>query len=275
MIRQSILLCFLACLSAPLSAAVVVTSEGEGDVITQYFKKGEYLLTRNELPSMGVDREGNCWFVQHRRVVSDPCEQMLASVKGVRERAMASLSGEERAMMERAMQMQHAAPPAVIRKAAARRIAGYITECHLVGDDREVCISLKLLSEIKEEMGESPFLEVFRRFGESAGNMGGDTPKTKALAELAERGFPMLDLQKVVATTGLNPEMLNLLPEAQRARIMQQMGAGADGEKMRGTRVIEVNREGEMPDLDLSRYPRVGFDRFLQQSMERAGGMMR
>jgi len=272
--RLSGMVLLIACLSASLQAAVVVTSEGEGDVTTQYFEQGEYVLMLGDLPSMGVDRDGNCWFVQNRRVVTDPCEQMLDSVKGMREQAMAGLSAEERAMMERAMQMQQAARPASLSKAPGRKIAGYQTECYLIGSDHEVCVSEKLLEEIRDEMGESPFLEVFRRFGESAGEMGGDNPETKAMAELAERGFPMLDQRKVAAMPGLDPAMLGFLPEAQRAQIMRQMG-DAGGQKIQGTRVIRVNNRGQMPELDLSRYPRVGFERFMRESMERAGGMMR
>ena len=114
MIRSSFLGLFAASLSVAAQAAVVVTSDGGGEVSTQYFEQGEFVLMRGDKPSMGVDREGNCWFVQHRRVVSDPCEQMLKSVSSMREQAMAGLSPEERAMMERAMQMQNSAPPASV-----------------------------------------------------------------------------------------------------------------------------------------------------------------
>jgi len=269
MIRSSFLGLFAASLSVASQAAVVVTSDGGSEVSTQYFEQGEFVLMLGDKPSMGVDREGNCWFVQHRQVVSDPCEQMLQSVSSMRERAMAGLSAEERAMMERAMQMQNSAPPASVTRSADRKIAGYASECHLIGGDREVCISEKLLYEIKEEMGDSPFLEVFRRFGESAGAMGGDTPETKAMAELAERGFPMLDMQKMAAMPGLDPAVLQSLPEAQRTLIISQMGVAAGGEKMQGTKVIRVKRNGTMPGLDLSRYPQVGFEQFMQQSMGR------
>lgn len=267
MIRLSILGLLATSLSATAQAAVVVSSEGGGEVSKQYFEQGEFVLMRGDKPSMGVDREGNCWFVQHRRVVSDPCEQMLQSVRSMREQAMAGLSAEERAMMERALQIQNSTPPASITKSADRKIAGYVSECHLIGRNREVCISEMLLREIKQEMGDSPFLEVFRRFGESAGEMGGDNPENKAMAELAERGFPMLDMQKLAAMPGLDPEVLQSLPEAQRIQIMSQMGGAGGGQKIRGTKVIRVNRNGKMPGLDLSRYPRVGFDRFMQQSM--------
>ncbi len=275
MTRRHVAVFLLACLPFTLQAAVVVTSEGEGDVSTQYFEKGEFILMQDEQPIMGVDRDGNCWFVEHRRVVADPCGKMQASVKDMREQAMAGLTAEERALMERAMQMQSAAPPASLRKTDGRRIAGYQTECFLIGSDREICISAKLLGQIRKEMGDSPFLEVFRRFGESAGQMGGDSPETKAMAALAERGFPMLDQRKVAAMSGFDPAMLNVLPEAQRARVMREMGGLSGGHKIQGSRVTRVDTDGRMPDLDLSRYPRVGFDEFMRQSLERAGGMMR
>ena len=63
--------------STPVQAALLVISEGHGQVNHQYFEHGEFVLMRGDMPSMGVDREGNCWFVQHRRVVFDSCEQML------------------------------------------------------------------------------------------------------------------------------------------------------------------------------------------------------
>lgn len=267
MIRSTFLGLLASSLSVAAQAAVVVTSDGGGEVSTQYFEKGEFVLMLGDKPSMGVDRGGNCWFVQHRQVVSDPCEQMLQSVSTMREQALAGLSAEERAMMERAMQMQNAAPPASVTRSTDRKIAGYVSECHLIGGNREVCISETLLREIKEEMGDSPFLEVFRRFGESAGEMGGDSPETKAMAELAERGFPMLDMQKMAAMPGLDPAVLQYLPEAQRTQIMSQMGIAGSGEKMQGTKVIRVDRDGTMPGLDLSRYPHMGFEQFMQQSM--------
>ena len=267
MIRSTFLGLLASSLSLAAQAAVVVTSDGGGEVSTQYFEKGEFVLMLGDKPSMGVDRGGNCWFVQHRQVVSDPCEQMLQSVSTMREQALAGLSAEERAMMERAMQMQNAAPPASVTRSTDRKIAGYVSECHLIGGNREVCISETLLREIKEEMGDSPFLEVFRRFGESAGEMGGDSPETKAMAELAERGFPMLDMQKMAAMPGLDPAVLQYLPEAQRTQIMSQMGIAGSGEKMQGTKVISVDRNGTMPGLDLSRYPHMGFEQFMQQSM--------
>jgi len=267
MIRSTFLGLLASSLSVAAQAAVVVTSDGGGEVSTQYFEKGEFVLMLGDKPSMGVDRGGNCWFVQHRQVVSDPCEQMLQSVSTMREQALAGLSAEERAMMERAMQMQNAAPPASVTRSTDRKIAGYVSECHLIGGNREVCISETLLREIKEEMGDSPFLEVFRRFGESAGEMGGDSPETKAMAELAERGFPMLDMQKMAAMPGLDPAVLQYLPEAQRTQIMSQMGIAGSGEKMQGTKVISVDRNGTMPGLDLSRYPHMGFEQFMQQSM--------
>lgn len=275
MIRLSVLSLLAASLSTMGQAAVVVTSESHGQVSRQYFEQGEFVLMRADKPSMGVDREGNCWFVEHRRVVSDPCEQMLQSVNALREQAMAGLSAEERAMMERALKMQNAARPANVTKSANRKIAGYATECHLIGSGREVCISGKLMQEIKEEMGDSPFLEVFQRFGESAGEMGADSPETKAMTELAKRGFPMLDMKKMAAMPGVDPAVLQYLSEAQGAQIMRQMGGAGGPQRMQGTKVTRVERNAKMPELDLSRFPRVGFDQFMQQSMGQAGAMSR
>jgi hypothetical protein len=96
----------------------------------------------------------------------------------------------------------------------------------------------------------------------------------KAVAALLERGFPMLDMQKVSAIPGIDPAMLQFVPEAQRAQIMQQLG-GTSGQQTQGTVVTRVERNATMPDFDLSRLPRVGFTEFMQQSMAQMGQMPR
>jgi hypothetical protein len=271
MIRLLVLGLLAAGAALGAQAATLVISEGDGQVTEQYFEKGEFVQMRDDRPSMGVDREGNCWFVEHRRVVSDPCEEMLQSVDAMREQVMASLSEEDRAMMQRAAEMQRTAAPAVVTSLGERKIAGYSVLCHRIGAKREVCTSEKLLQKIRAEMGDSRFLELFQRFGRSAGEMGGETPESKAVIELASRGFPMLDMQSVVATPGLDPAVLQYLPEAQRTQIMSRLGSATGGEKMRGTQVIRVVTDVKMPDFDLSRYPRVDFERYLHQTMGEAG----
>ena len=253
----------------PVQAALLVISEGHGQVNRQYFEQGEFVLMRGDMPSMGVDREGNCWFVQHRRVVFDSCEQMLQAVDGMRGRLMAGLDEADRATMERALQVQKQLPAASVRELAARKIAGYLAHCYRVGASREVCTSEKLLQEVRAEMGESQFFTWFRRFGESAGELGGNDPETRAVAELATRGFPMLDRRAVTKMPGIEPEVLQQLPEAQRKRIIAGIGDPAARQKMQGTRVTAVDRRAEMPKLELSRYPLVGFEQFMRQSMGR------
>lgn len=271
MIRSLIWGLFAAAAPLGVEAATVVISEGNGQSSKQYFEAGAFVQMRDDRPAMGVDREGNCWFVEHRRVVSDPCEKMLQSMDAIRERLMASLSEEDRAMMRRAIELQSTAAPAVITSLGERKIAGYSTECHRVGDRREVCTSAKLMREIGAEMGDSRFIELFQRFGRSAGEMGAETPESKAVAELAGRGFPMLDMQRVETGPRLDPTVLEYLPEAQRAEVMKRLGDATVDKKMRGTRVTRVVKDVRMPAVDLSRYPRVDFDRYLEQNIGGAG----
>lgn len=273
MIRWLVWGLFASCAALPVRAAMVVVSEGDGQVSKQYFETGEFLQMRNDRPAMGVDRQGNCWFLEHRRVVSDPCENMLQSMYAVREQAMASLSEEDRAMMRRALEMQRSAPPATVTSLGQRRIAGYSAECHRVGADREICTSEKLLQEVKAEMGDSRFFELFQQFGRSAGEMGGETPESKAVSELAGRGFPVLDMQQVAAMPGLDPAVLQYMPEAQRAQIMSRLGNATGGKKKHGTKVTRVVKDIPMPEVDLSRYPRVDFERYLKQTMGQSGAM--
>ena len=255
--------------STSAHAALLVISEGHGQVNRQYFEQGEFVLMRGDMPSMGVDREGNCWFVQHRRVVFDSCEQMLQAVDSMRERLMAGLDEADRATMERALEVQKQLPAAGVRELGDKKIAGYAARCFQVGRGRELCTSEKLLQEVRTEMAESQFFNWFRRFGESAGEMGGNDPETRAVAELATGGFPMLDRRAVTKIPGIEPEVLEDLPEAQRKRIIAGIGDPAARQRMRGTRVTAVDRRAEMPKLDLSRYPLVGFEQFMRQSMGR------
>ena len=267
--RLWLFLTLATCFGPAAQAALLVISEGHGEVNRQYFEAGEFVLMRGDLPAMGVDREGNCWFVQHRRVVFDACERMLQAVDGVREDLMAGLSAEDRAVMERAAEVQNRLPPATTRPSGEARIAGYQTECHRVGERREICISAVLLEEIRAEMGDSRFFAWFRRFGEAAGELGGNDPETRAVAALAARGFPMLDRRWVESAPGIDPEILQSLPQAQRARIVAGIGDPGEPRRVRETRVTGVDRWAEMPQLDLSRYPQVGFEQYMQQTLGR------
>jgi hypothetical protein len=79
----------------------------------------------------------------------------------------------------------------------------------------------------------------------------------------------VLDRRAVTKTPGIEPEVLQQLPEAQRKRIIAGIGDPASRQKMQGTRVTAVDRRAEMPKLELSRYPLVGFEQFMRQSMAR------
>ncbi|MGB5764726.1 MAG: hypothetical protein WBM58_19460 [Sedimenticolaceae bacterium] len=272
MIRISIYCCLVACLFAPAQAAMVITSESGGYLSKQYFEKGEFVLMRDDKPSMGIDAQGNCWFLDGGQRIFDTCEEMLQSMNAMKEQVMAGLSAEDRAMMERAMEIQSAASPVSLTIIGNRKIAGYIADCYAVGAQREVCISTSLLDEIKQEMGSGRFAEMLKRFGESAAEMGAENPESKALKELSEKGFPMLDMQQVTAPPGLNSSMLKFLPEAQRNEIMEQLDSSGVTTQMKGNQVSRVQKNVTMPNLDFSRYRRIGFREFLERKMAPRGG---
>lgn len=274
MIRTVLISLFFAGTFSIAQAAVLVTADNAGEASEQYFDKGAFVLVHGGKPAFGVDHAGNCWFVADGQMVIDPCEQMFGAMSGMRDQAMAGLDPQQRAMMEQMMAMRQPAQPPAVTSTGSRTIAGYSAKCSAIGDSREVCISEKLLQEVKAEMGDSRFIEMFKRFGESMEKMTGEDPEAKAVAALLERGFPMLDIQKVSAIPGIDPAMLQFVPEAQRAQIMQQLG-GASGQKTQGSVVTRVERNVKMPDFDLSRLPRVGFMDFMQQSMAQMGQMPR
>jgi len=63
------------------------------------------------------------------------------------------------------------------------------------------------------------------------------------------------------------------MPEAQRAQIMSRLSNATGGTKMHGTKVTRVVKDIPMPDIDLSRFPRVDFERYLRQNMGQSGAM--
>lgn len=264
----------LLCLCATAQAAIVVVSEDAGRTSRQYFDNGTFVMTEGGRPAFGADSTGTCWFVQQEKLVSDPCEKMLDSMASMRDRAMAGLSAQERAMMEQMMSMQR--PSAVeVRPAPAREIAGYNASCHRVGETREVCVSDRLLDEIKSEMGNSRFIEMTQRFQEQAAKMSVDDPASGSVRALLENGYPMYDMQRSSAMPGMEAAMMKLLPETQRAQIMQQIQAAGVSGQTQGSRVIHVDKNATMPQLDASRYQRVSFEQFMNDAMANMPGMKR
>lgn len=253
-------------------AAIVVTAESGDQLTKQYFDKGAFVLVQGGQPSFGVDREGNCWFIDRGTLVSDSCEEMLQSVSGLRDQALAGLGPQERAMLQQVMALQNNARPANISVAGNRTIAGYAATCYLIGGSREICLSERLMGEVRREMGSSRFIEMYQRFGDSAANLLGENPEAKAMADLAKRGFPMSEMHKGAVIPGLDPAMLNYLPEAQRNQLVQQLGAKGGGQ-MQGTRVVSVDIGGSTPVIDLGRYPRMGFTQYLQKLMGQMGAI--
>ncbi len=271
MIRSTLFGWMLVTLCSATQAAILVTSESPTGKTQQYFEDGDFVLMENGRPAFGVDASGNCWFTEGQQLVFDSCAQMLDSVSGMREQAMAGMSKQDRAMMQRMMEMHRGAGVSV-RPVGERTIAGYASSCHAIGDNREVCVSAQLLDEIKQEMGRSRFSDMMQRFQNSATEMTGENPQAKALGEVFERGFLMSDMQESTGIPGMNSAMLQYIPEAQRAQIMQQMGAAGAGGKKQGTRVTQVDRGATMPKVDLSRYRRMTFEEFMQQTMGQMPG---
>lgn len=274
MIRSTLFGWILAALFSTAQAALLVTSEGGSGKSQQYFEDGNFVLLENGQPAFGVDASGNCWFIEGQRLVFDTCAQMLDSARGMRDQAMAGLSEQERAMVQQMMAAQGGGAVSV-RPKGERTIAGYTASCHAIGDSREVCVSPQLLDEVKQEMGRSRFADMMQRFQNSASEMVGENPQARALGELFERGFPMSDMQQSAGIPGMNPAMMQFIPEAQRAQIMQQMGAAGAGGGMQGTRVTGVDKQVSMPKVDFSRYRRMTFDEFMQQTMGQMPAMPR
>lgn len=265
----SVLLCF----GTTAQAAILVISEDDAGRSEQYFEDGNFVIVANGKPEFGIDAAGNCWFIDSGQLVSDRCEQMLESMSSMREQAMAGMSARDRAMMEQMMAGQRRAAPSV-RAIGQRTIAGYAAQCHAVGDAREVCVSRQLLDEVMAEMGNDRFTRMMQRFQDSAGGMGNADAQPDAVAELFTQGYPVSDMHKALAMPGMNAAMLEYLPKAQRAQIMQQMG-GAGAQQMRGSRVVGVDKGARMPALDLSGLQRMSFAEYMQRAMGSMPGMPR
>jgi hypothetical protein len=274
MIRSTLVGGILAVLCSAAQAAILVTSEHGAATSQQFFEDGNFVLMENGRPAFGVDASGNCWFIEGQRLIFDTCAQMLDSVNEIREQAMAGIGEQGRAMMQQ-MLAAHSGGAVSVRPLGERTIAGYQSSCHAIGDSREVCVSSTLLEEVKGEMGSSRFADMMQRFQNSASEMVGENPQVKALGELFERGYPMSDMQKSAGIPGMNSAMLQFLPEAQRAQLMQQMGAAGTEGKMQGSRVTGVDKRANMPKVDFARYRRLTFNEFMQQTMGQMPGMPR
>lgn len=258
----------LACLGlySVAQAAIVITVDANGQQSTQYFSAGNFLVTEDgERPTFGIDAGGQCWFVDDGQRVSGKCTEMFESMEKFRAQAMAGLTERDRVIMQQMMGQGGVAQEIRVVESGNKSIAGYEARCYRVGTSREVCTSAALLEDITDEMGNSDFMDLQTKFGESAQGFGMANAEVDAVAALQQHGYPMLDLQQPGAIPGINPTMMQFIPEAQRTELMKQMGAG--GGAMQGTRVVSVDKQGTLPQLDLSRYPVVGFDEYLQRMM--------
>jgi hypothetical protein len=250
-------------------AGLLISTEDAGSVSQQYFGQGEFIAIEQGQPQFGIDPQGNCWFLEGRQLVSDPCERMLSVMGGMRDQAMAGLDPQQRAMMQQMMGTQRNTQPAALRPVGGQSIAGYPSDCYQVGGQRRVCVSESLLREVMAAVGDSRFLDMFRDFSRSTAAMsGGPGPAEQAVNNLYEKGYPMLDQTQGASIPGIDPAMLRYLPEAQRAQIMQQMGGASGG--VSGSKVVRVEKGVPRPSLGLSGYTRMGFQEYMQRSM---GGM--
>jgi hypothetical protein len=259
-------------LSFSAAQAAIVISNDDGS--RQYFEDGAFVLVEDGQPAFGVDADGNCWFINEGQRVFGKCDTMFDSMDKVRQEMMAGMSEQERAMMQQMMRSNAPKQGPEIVKSGSKQIAGYSAQCHKIGSARELCTSDKLLKEIKREMGNSYFMDLQAKFGQSETRMGMNNPEQDAIFKLYKQGFPMEDMQQVTAMPGMSSAMMQFLPEAQRAEIMKQMGATGEG-KMQGSRVIKVDKKGNMPKVDLSRYKTVSFEDYMQQMMGAMGGFHR
>ena len=253
------------------SAGLLISAEDAGNLSQQYFGQGEFIAIEQGQPTFGIDPQGNCWFLEGRQLVTDPCERMLAVIGGMRDQAMAGLDPQQRAMMEQMMGSGRNAQVVSPQPIAAQTIAGYASDCYQVGSERRVCVSEPLMREVMATVGDARFVERFRDFSRSAAEMsGGAGTAEMAVNDLYEKGYPMLDQTRGASIPGIDPAMLRFLPESQRAQIMQQLGGGAGG--VSGSKVVKVEKGVSRPALGLSGYTRVGFEEYMRRSM---GGMGR
>ena len=257
----------------PAHAAIVIVSEDNGRRSTQYFEDGNFVLMEADQPAFGIDAEGNCWFIEGGQRVLGKCDEMFESMNGFREQAMAGMSEADRVMMQQMLQANRPQQALKVVKSGSKRIADYPSECHKIGDMREICVSAELLKELEQEMGGSAFMKMQDGFGQSTPGMGVDDPTMQAVMNLSKQGFPMSDMERSPGgIPGMNAAMLQFIPEAQRNEIMQQMGNPDAAGGMQGRKVVRVDKQGAMPKVDLSRYPTVGFEEYIRQMMGQMGG---
>lgn len=260
-------------LCSAAQAGMLVSTDAAGRLSKQYFEDGDFLLVQEGRAMFGMDRAGNCWFIDAGQLVTDPCERMLDAMNAIQNQALAALGPQQRAMLQQITGMQNPARAPAISRAGSRTIAGYPAECHRVDDRDEVCVSAQLLREVTGEMGSRRFIEMAKRLGPSAGSWSGAGAGPGAVAALFDSGYPMRYVRSnpVSAIPGLDPAMLQVLPEAQRARTMQQLRDAGGGAASQAIQVVKVDRNVRMPAVDLSPFPRIGFHQFLQQNLGRFG----
>jgi hypothetical protein len=258
------------CLVATSQAAIVITTDNMGERSTQYFDQGRFVTTDNGRPGFGIEKDGTCWFIAEQQRVAGPCDDMVSSMKDMRSKMMSDLSEQERAMVQQAQsrftQMQQAPQ---LKEAAGQRIAGLDgNRCFEVGGPSHlVCIHEGLLKKIQAEMGGDAYRRMEQRFAGMAKDMGLEGMEESALAKLGEQGYITKDVQAAMPMGGMNTAMLQYLPPEQREAVMKQLGAAVGGGEMQGVTVVSVDENGSVPPLNLSAYPVITFQDYMQQMM--------
>ena len=252
-------------------AAIVVTTDDNGQVSRSYFGDGAFVLMEGSRPTFGVDAQGNCWFVEQGRLISDPCETMFSSMQDIQKQMMAGMSQDDLQAMKDFRAAGAGAPKATLTPADSRIVAGYEAICVLINELHEVCTSNKLLNDILDEMGSSKFLTLIKQMSNSVRNMGMPNPEGDAVADLMEKGYPVWDkktqmggMPGMPGMPTMSPEMLQFLPPDQRDQLMKQFGGNDPNAPMVGREVVSVDR-GDMPATDFSQLQQVSFRDFMQQ----------
>ncbi len=257
------------CLAAASQAAIVITSEDMGGTSTQYFDRGRFVSTENGQPNMGMDADGNCWFVDENQLVKGRCDDMVNKMKDFRSQMMSGMGEQQRAMMKQAqsryMQMQKAPK---ITEVAGQDVAGLGgTRCFHVNDASHLmCTNKKLGDRVKNEMGGNFYEEMQNRFSDVAKGMGMAGMQESAEAQLAKKGYVVKDV-KAAMPMGMNPAMMQFLSPDQKEALMKQFKSAGQG-PMQGMTVTSVDKDGSIPPMDLSAYRNITFDDYVQRMMQ-------
>lgn len=271
MARLLIVLFALAAHSATVFAAIVVTTDDNGQISRSYFGDGAFVLMEGSRPTFGVDAQGNCWFVEQGRLISDPCETMFGAMQDMQKQMMDGMNQDDLRAFKDFQAAGAGAPEATLTPADSRIIAGYEAICVYVNELREVCTSSKLWKDVISAVGSDKLMAQIKGMSSSVRKMGMPNPEADAVADLMDKGYPVWDKKKQMGgmpgmpgMPTMSPEMLQFLPPDQRNKLMEQFAANAGDAPMVGREVVSVDR-GDMPNTDFSQLQAVSFRVYMQQ----------